>query len=158
MLYAHPVGVRVVWGSKMEAAFDQQSITALMVGASAKLDVLWQIFILLHFGVFTLLLIHQAVLNRWGQLAAALGYGFVMTINFLALTGTYRVLDALHQQFRNDFGGAVEKFVPALRDTFLNADLSGRPSLLFLSHGIAGLIVVIAIVRSGLLVTSVGRT
>jgi len=135
----------------METAFDQQSITALMIGASAKLDVLWQIFILLHFGVFTLLLIHRTVLKWPGQLAAAIGYGFVMTINFLALSGTYRVLDALHQQFRKDFGSDATKFVPALQETFLNASLAERPQLLFLSHGIAALIVVVAIWRASAL-------
>lgn len=138
----------------METAFDQQSITALMIGASAKLDVLWQIFILLHFGVFTLLLIHNTVLRWPGQIAAAIGYGFVMTINFLSLSGTYRVLDALHQQFRKDYGTDPSKFVPALQDTFLNASLAERPQLLFLSHGIAAVIVVTAIWRASALVNT----
>lgn len=139
----------------METGFDQQSITALMVGASGKLDTLWQIFILLHFGIFTLLLIHQAVLSRIGQLAATVAYGLVMFINFSALSGTYKILDALHQQFRKDFGASAGKFVPALQESFVNADLSTRPSLLLVTHGLAGLIVLYAIVRSGDLITSV---
>ncbi|MGD9784667.1 MAG: hypothetical protein AB7E80_01625 [Hyphomicrobiaceae bacterium] len=138
----------------METAFDQQSLTALMVGASAKLDALWELFTLLHFGVFTLLLLHRnkAGLTGSGKAIALAGYLVMLGINFGALSGTYRNLDGLQQQFRKDFGNAPTKFVPTLRQSFVEADFSNRQMWLYGTHGGALLIVIIVIFGARFLV------
>lgn len=139
----------------METAFDQQSITTLLVGASAKLDTLWQIFIALHFGVFTLLLLHRskAGLRGAGKVVALVGYIVMLGINFGALSGTYQNLDGLQQQFRKDFATPSTKFVPALRRSFIEADFSNRQSLLYGTHGGALIIVMLVIFGARFLVS-----
>jgi hypothetical protein len=129
----------------VEAAFDQQTLATLIVGASQKIDVLWQIFIALHFGIFTLLLFNKSELTIIAKGFALFGYSFIFSINFGALQGTYQILAGLHEQLRKDFGGVSEKFAPILRESFLSADFSSRHDWLYATHGIAFAMVAIII-------------
>ena len=139
----------------METAFDQQSLTMLIVGASAKIDTLWQIFIALHFGVFTLLLFNKSYLRFPGKVIAIAGYAAMLTINYGALNSTYNNLNGLQQQFRKDFGTPSKKFVPILRKNFLEVNLSNRTQLLYATHGAALALVSIIIFFGNFLVNNV---
>ncbi|MDX2265350.1 MAG: hypothetical protein NW215_10305 [Hyphomicrobiales bacterium] len=131
----------------MTAGIDQSALIALIVGASSKLDVLWQLFIGLHFGVFALLLIHKLTLTLPGRAVALAGYLMFLGINFNALAGTYTVLHAAHDQFRKDYGRAAA-YAPTFKRSFVDADLSDRPQVLMFTHGFAFLIVAICLFRT----------
>jgi hypothetical protein len=129
----------------MVVAFDQQSLATLLVGASAKLDVLWQIFIALHFGIFTLFMINRVRMKPLGKVLAMSGYIVVLGVNYGALAGTYRNLDGLQQQLRKDYAANTEVFSPDLYKSFVSAEFSGRQALLYGTHGAALIFVMLLI-------------
>jgi hypothetical protein len=124
-----------------------QAITA----TRAQLDFVWQFFMTVQIALFALLVIYDDALdglNRFARVLAIVAVGLFDWINAGALLNTYKLLEALHQQYRTSYG-QFSRFDPLFYEQFVLATYSGREQLLALTHGLAFAVVALALIWSG---------
>ena len=117
----------------------EQTLVEAIMQARSQLDFLWQFFVTVQIAIFALVFIYDEAVDNLNVLArslAILGIGIFGWINGNALRGAYNLLDAMHQQFRADYG-QIERFQSAFYKQFVMADYSGRDVMLMATHGLA---------------------
>ena len=124
----------------------EQTLVDAIMQTRARIDFIWQFFVTVHLAVFALVLIYdQAVetMNLVARTFALAGIAVFEWINGNALIGAYDLADALHQQFRADFGQA-KYFQPAFIEHFVMTRLDGQEKMIMMTHGGALLFLVMA--------------
>ena len=125
---------------------EQTMIDAIM-HLRGQIDFLWQFFVTVQLALFALIFIYdEAVdsLNGLARLLALFGLGMFSWINGKALRGAYRLIAAVHEQYKFDYG-QVGRFKPALQQAFVDVDYSGRDEMVFVTHGVAFAVVAMAL-------------
>lgn len=134
----------------MPAPIDEVTLVSAIIETRQQVDFLWQFFVTVQLAVFALLLIYdEAVesMNLLGRIFAAAGIGLFDWVNGNALQSTYRLLDAMIDQYQFLYGQA-ERFRPAFYELFVNASFVDRPDLVKVTHGTALTVVVLALLSS----------
>jgi hypothetical protein len=126
---------------------EQTMIDAIM-HTRGQVDFLWQFFVTVQLAIFALLFIYDDAvdsMNRTARALAICAFGMFDWINGHALRGCYALLDALHQQYRADYGQS-SRFQPALYELFVQQRYEGKESMLMLTHGLAFAVVMLALI------------
>jgi len=117
----------------------EQTLVEAIIQTRARIDFIWQFFVTVHLAVFALVLVYdQAVesMNVVARIFALVGIALFEWINGTALTGAYDLVDALHQQYRADFG-QPQRFQRALYEHFVLTKLDGQGKMIMATHGMA---------------------
>ena len=125
---------------------DENTLVQAIIQTGAKVDFLWQFFMTVHIALFALLFIYDKAvdsINPLGRLLAICGIGVFDYINGNALQNTYKVLHAMHAQYRASFG-LPERFVPEFYEMFVQTNLADRPEIVLITHSIAFSVVALA--------------
>jgi hypothetical protein len=142
----HRVTIRVDWSGAMP--MQEQTLVEALMQARSQLDFLWQFFVTVQIAIFALVFIYEEAVDNLNVLArslAIIGIGIFAWINGNALLGAYNLLDAMHQQFRSDYG-QIERFQPAFYKQFVLADYAGREGMLLMTHGLAFSVVMLTLI------------
>lgn len=130
----------------MEVIPESALIEAIM-STRSQIDFLWQFFVTVHIAVFALLFIYDDAvesMNIPARILSVLGIAAFDWINGQALTNAYLLLDAMIDQYRSVFG-QVERFRPAFYQRFVMESFADRPEMVMFTHGLAFLVVILAI-------------
>lgn len=131
----------------MPGPIDEVTLVSAIIETRQQIDFLWQFFVSVQLAVFALLLIYdEAVenLNIIARVFALAGIGLFNWINGNALKGTYRLLDAMIDQYHFLYGQA-ERFRPDFYALFVQANFADRPDLVNVTHGTALFVVLMAL-------------
>lgn len=112
-----------------------------------QVDFLWQFFMTVQIAIFALLFIYDEAVEELNSFAKVLAVGAIALfdwINSEALKGAYSLLDALHGQYRADFGHP-ERFQSVLYDHFVLASFEGRVTMISITHSLAFGVVLMAL-------------
>jgi hypothetical protein len=126
---------------------EQTMIDAIM-HTRGQVDFLWQFFVTVQLAIFALLFIYDDAvdgMNRTARALAIIAIGMFNWINGNALRSSYALLDALHQQYRADYGQSA-RFQPALYELFVQQRYEGKETMLMLTHGLAFTVVMLALI------------
>ena len=126
---------------------EQTMIDAIM-SMRGQIDFLWQFFVTVQLALFALIFIYdEAVdsLNGLARLLALFGLGMFSWINGNALRAAYKLIAALHEQYKADYGQAG-RFKDAFQKAFVDVDYSGHDEMVMISHGLAFAVVAMALV------------
>jgi hypothetical protein len=126
----------------------EQTIIDTIMHTRGQVDFLWQFFVTVQLAVFALLFIYDDAvdsMNRTARALAIIAFGMFDWINGHALRGSYALLDALHQQYRADYGQS-SRFQPAFYELFVQQRYEGKESMLMLTHGLAFGVVMMALI------------
>jgi len=129
------------------AEMPESSLIEAIMMTRAQVDFLWQFFVTVHIAVFALLFIYdEAVesMNAVARVLAVVGIAMFDWINGKALQNTYLLLDAMQDQYRALFG-QVERFRPAFYEQFVLASFANRPDIVYVTHGMAFVVVILAL-------------
>jgi hypothetical protein len=125
---------------------EQTMIDAIM-HMRGQIDFLWQFFVTVQLTLFALIFIYdEAVdsLNAFARLLFLFGLGMFSWINGNALRGAYRLIAALHEQYKADYG-APGRFREALQSAFVDVDYAGRDEMVLITHSLAYTVVALAL-------------
>ncbi len=126
----------------------EQTLIEAIMQARSQLDFLWQFYMTVQIAIFAMVFIYEEAVDNLNILArslAILGIGIFGWINGNALRGAYRLLDAMHQQFRADYG-QVERFQPSFYQQFVQVDYSDRDLMVMMTHGLSFMVVMLTLV------------
>jgi hypothetical protein len=126
----------------------EQVLVDSIMSTNARLDFLWQFFVTVQLAIFALLFVYDDAvdgMNKMARCLAILAIGMFDWINGQALRGCYALLDALHGQYRADYGQA-SRFQPGLYEFFVQQRYDGREGMLMMTHGMAFSVVAIALI------------
>lgn len=124
-------------------------IEAIMMTRS-QVDFLWQFFVTVHIAIFALLFIYDHAvesMNVVARVMAVAGIALFDWINGKALINTYLLLDAMIDQYRALFG-QVDRFRPAFYQRFVMESFADRPDIVYVTHGMAFVVVILALVSN----------
>lgn len=126
----------------MTDVFTQQFLVETWIAVGNKIDVLWNMFIAIHFAVFGFIftITHNRSLRIHEKLVAMVAYSIFLYINFNALLSSYEFLQALTLQYQNSFLEST-KLTPSLKAYIEGLDYSHKVGQLALTHGF-GLVIV----------------
>lgn len=127
---------------------EEGTLISAIMETRQQVDFLWQFFVTVHIAIFALLFIYdQAVenLNYVARAFAVAGVALFEWINGNALANTYRLLDAMLDQYRHLYGLA-ERFQPAFYKVFVMSSFADRPDLVKITHGSAFAVVILAFI------------
>lgn len=114
----------------------------------AQIDFLWQFFMTVHIAIFALLFIYDHAvesLNVIARFFAVVGVALFEWINGKAIANAYRLLDAMQEQYRWAYG-QTDRFHPEFYQEFVLASFKDRPGIVLVTHGMALLVVLMALV------------
>jgi hypothetical protein len=126
----------------------EQTLIDSIMHTRGQLDFLWQFFVTVQLAIFALLFIYDDAvdgMNRTARALAIVAIGMFDWINGHALRSCYLLLDALHQQYRADYGQS-SRFQPALYELFVQQRYEGKDTMLMLTHGLAFSVVMLALI------------
>jgi hypothetical protein len=126
----------------------EQILTDSIMHTRGQVDFLWQFFVTVQLAIFALLFIYDDAvdgMNRTARALAIIAIGMFDWINGHALRSSYALLDALHQQYRSDYGQS-SRFQPALYEVFVQQRYEGKETMLMLTHGLAFTVVMLALI------------
>lgn len=127
---------------------EEQTMVEAIMNVRAQIDFLWQFFVTVQLALFALIFIYdEAVdsLNALARLLSLLGLGIFSYINGKALLGNYDLINALHAQYRHDYG-PPGRFLPVLQKAFVDIDYGARDQMLLMTHGLAYAVVAMALI------------
>ena len=125
----------------------ESALIEAIMATRAQIDFLWQFFVTAHIAIFALLFIYDRAVESMNVIARVLsvaGIALFDWINGNALSNTYLLLDAMLDQYRSAFG-QVERFRPAFYQRFVMESYSDRPEMVMVTHGLAFLVVILAL-------------
>jgi hypothetical protein len=128
-------------------AMQEQTLIEAIMHTRGQVDFLWQFFMTVQIAIFALLFIYDKAVESLNSFARLLALGAIALfdwINGVALQGTYALLDALHRQYRTDFGHP-ERFESVLYNHFVLADFEGRVTMISITHSLAFAVVLLAL-------------
>jgi hypothetical protein len=126
----------------------EQTLIDSIMHTRGQLDFLWQFFVTVQLAVFALLFIYDDAvdgMNKTARGLAVAAVGMFDWINGHALRGCYLLLDAMHQQYRADYGQSA-RFQPAFYELFVQQRYEGKDTMLLLTHGLAFTVVMLAMI------------
>lgn len=132
---------------------DEATLVEAIMDTRGQIDFLWQFFVTVHIALFALVFIYGDAIERlnWpARILSLFGISSFEWINGNALSSTYLMLDAMHEQYRWAFG-QVERFNSAFYEQFVLADYGDRPSMVVLTHSTALVFVILAFLSQRLL-------
>jgi len=113
-----------------------------------QVDFLWQFFMSVQIAIFALIFLYEEAvekLNTMARLLAIVAVALFNAINGNALRQTYGLLDAMMDQYRVLYG-QVERFQPKFYEKFVLASFTDRPDIVFITHGLAFSVVLLALI------------
>jgi len=125
----------------------EQTLIEAIMHVRGQVDFLWQFFMTVQIALFALIFIYDEAVEQLNAFARLLAVGAVALfdwINAEALKGAYTLLDALHHQYRADFG-QPERFQSTLYDHFVLASFEGRVTMISVTHSLAFSVVLMAL-------------
>jgi hypothetical protein len=125
----------------------EQTMVEAIMQVRGQIDFLWQFFVTVQLALFALIFIYdEAVdsLNGFARLLALAGIGIFSYINGNALRGAYELINALHHQYRLDYG-RPGRLLPELQRTFVEIDYGSRSEMIMMTHGLAFAVVAMAL-------------
>lgn len=126
----------------------EQTMMDAIMHVRGQIDFLWQFFVTVQLALFALIFIYDEAVDSLNALARTLalaGLAIFSYINGNALRSAYELIQALHLQYRHDYG-PPGRFLPALQAAFVDIDYSGREQMILLTHGLAFAVVAMALV------------
>jgi hypothetical protein len=126
----------------------EQILVDAIMHTRGQLDFLWQFFVTVQLAIFALLFIYDDAvdsMNRTARGLAIAAIGMFDWINGGALRSCYGLLDALHQQYRADYGQS-KRFQPVFYELFVQQRYEGKDNMLMLTHGLAFGVVALALI------------
>jgi hypothetical protein len=126
----------------------EQTMMDAIMHVRGQIDFLWQFFVTVQLALFALIFIYDEAVDSLNALARTLalaGLGIFSYINGNALRSAYELIQALHQQYRQDYG-QPGRFLPALQASFVDIDYGGREQMILITHGLAFAVVALALV------------
>jgi hypothetical protein len=126
----------------------EQTLIDAIMHTRGQLDFLWQFFVTVQLAIFALLVIYDDAVDSMNTTArglAIVAIGMFDWINGNALRNVYGLLDALHQQYRSDYGQSA-RFTPALYEVFVQQRYEGKQTMLLMTHGLAFSVVMLALI------------
>ena len=139
----------------MPPPIDEVTLFSAIIETRQQIDFLWQFFVSVQLAVFALLLVYDEAVESMsiiGRFFAAAGIGLFNYINGNALRGTYKLLDAMLDQYQHIYGQA-ERFRPDFYELFVHANFADRPDLVKITHGTALFVVLIALLSRSFIQT-----
>ena len=127
---------------------EEGTLISAIMETRQQVDFLWQFFVTVHIAIFALLFIYdEAVenLNIVARAFAIVGVALFEWINGNALANSYRLLDAMLDQYRHLYGQA-ERFQDAFYKIFVMSSFADRPDLVKITHGTAFAVVILAFI------------
>lgn len=125
----------------------EAALIEAIMSTRAQIDFLWQFFVTVHIAVFALLFIYDHAVEGMNAVARVLsiaGISLFDWINGNALVNAYLLLDAMIDQYRAVFG-QVERFRPAFYQRFVMETYGDRPEMVMVTHGLAFVVVLLAL-------------
>ena len=125
----------------------EAALIEAIMSTRAQIDFLWQFFVTVHIAVFALLFIYDHAVEGMNAVARVLsiaGIALFDWINGNALVNAYLLLDAMIDQYRAVFG-QVERFRPAFYQRFVMETYGDRPEMVMVTHGLAFVVVLLAL-------------
>lgn len=126
----------------------EQTLIEAIMHVRGQIDFLWQFFVTVQIALFALIFIYDEAVDSLNALARVLGMigiGIFSYINGNALRGAYELINALHQQYRLDYG-RPGRLIPALQQSFVDVDYGGRAEMIMMTHGLAFAVVALSLV------------
>lgn len=139
----------------MPGPIDEVTLVSAIIETRQQIDFLWQFFVSVQLAIFALLLIYDEAVESMNILArvfALAGIGLFDWINGNALKGTYRLLDAMIDQYQFLYGQA-ERFRPDFYELFVRASFADRPGIVNITHGTALFVVLMALLSRSFIQT-----
>lgn len=130
---------------------EEQIIVEAIMDTRGQLDFVWQFFMTVQIAIFAVIFIYDDAVDRLNTFARMLAIGAIALfdwINANALFSIYNLLDALHHQYRMQFGN-VSRYHEAFYKQFVLATYDNPLTTLMLTHGLAFGVAAIAIVWKG---------
>lgn len=125
----------------------EQTLIEAIMHTRGQVDFLWQFFMTVQIAIFALLFIYDKAVESLNAFARFLAVGAVALFDWIngeALQATYALLDALHRQYRADFGHP-ERFDSVLYNHFVLASFEGRSTIIAVTHSLAFAVVLLAL-------------
>jgi hypothetical protein len=125
----------------------EQTMVDAIMHVRGQIDFLWQFFVTVQLALFALIFIYDEAVDSLNGLArtlAILGIGIFSYINGNALRQAYELINALHLQYRTDYG-APGRFQPAFQKAFVDVDYAGRDQMIMITHGLAFAVVLMSL-------------
>jgi hypothetical protein len=126
----------------------EATLIEAILALRSQIDFLWQFFVTVHIAIFALLFIYDEAVESLNIIARFFALGGVILfewINGKALANTYILLDATLDQYRHLYGQA-ERFQPAFLQYFVGQDFSDRPGTVLVTHSMAFVVILLALV------------
>jgi hypothetical protein len=126
----------------------EATLIEAILALRSQIDFLWQFFVTVHIAIFALLFIYDEAVESLNIIARFFALGGVVLfewINGKALANTYILLDATLDQYRALYGQAA-RFQPAFFQHFVGQDFSDRPGTVLVTHSMAFIVILLALV------------
>lgn len=118
-----------------------------------QIDFLWQFFMTVQIAIFALVVLYDEAVEKLNLLARGLAIFAIALFDYIngnALQKTYRLLDAMMDQYRVLYG-QVDRFQPQFYEHFVMASFADRPGIVLITHGLALAVVIVALILSRLM-------
>ena len=142
------------------APIEEAILIEAVLDTRAQVDFLWQFFVTVHIAIFAMLFIYGEAVERLSLVArafAVIGIGLFDFINGQALINVYQLLDAIIDQYRVNYGH-VDRFQALFYERFVLMDHSSRPDMVRMTHSLAFVVVLIALVARHWIQSGSGST
>jgi ammonia channel protein AmtB len=138
----------------------EEVLVEAIMDTRSQIDFIWQFFVTVHIAVFALLFIYdEAVesMNIVAKILAAAGIALFEWLNGLGLVKAYLLLDSLMEQYRALYG-KKDRFVASFYEHFVQASFKDGPDTIYVTHGMAFLVVILALISRSFIQRRKART
>ena len=121
------------------------TVLEAMVQTGSQVDSQWSMYIVVHLGLFWFFFLVHRPLLFVERAIALFAYGAFDFINGNALRSTYHFLEALRSDLVTRFAGELAN-TPVTLNALANTFYGDRDELIFLTHGVAFVIVALFLI------------
>lgn len=126
---------------------EEPAMIEAIIDTRQQVDFLWQFFVTVQIAIFALLFIYDRAvesMNIVAKLMAVAGIALFSWINGNALINTYLLLDSMVHQYAVWYG-KPSRFEPAFLEHFVKVNYADRPNIVMVTHSMAFLVVILAL-------------
>lgn len=126
---------------------EEPAMIEAIIDTRQQVDFLWQFFVTVQIALFALLFVYDRAvesMNIVAKLMAVVGIALFSWINGNALINTYLLLDSMVHQYAVWYG-KPGRFEPSFLENFVKVNYSDRPQIVMVTHSMAFLVVVLAL-------------
>jgi hypothetical protein len=126
---------------------EEPAMIEAIIDTRQQVDFLWQFFVTVQIALFALLFVYDRAvesMNIVAKLMAVVGIALFSWINGNALINTYLLLDSMVHQYAVWYG-KPGRFEPSFLEHFVKVNYSDRPQIVMVTHSMAFLVVVLAL-------------